>query len=537
MSDYFLNKIYDSLLSNKPVPKKPEPIVEKKETFKPLSKVYEVLVREAVDHRAIYGSEELVDPNEIPQKPGLQTLGAVSDKMYREISQRVRSEASSLDASISTLFKLAKLPKKYHNFVKETMINSGLEKPEEFLQLLIQKKEQGSGLFEVKEGTFNSIALALQNINEAFTNEKKSLQTFLTSLFQTVPVQRGAAVGPGELFFSMISNAQVAVGQKENETTNKKQKSGDLYVPNLGVVEAKATTPSGALLGGDGAANESLNIIPKKLQEIDKNYQRRTSFELKKLQQIQNILNTTKTDNPEKEFYTLKQKIEDIIDKSQLDIDLKKFDSIIRQTSPKQPSLLTQLSTGNKWVVWKNKQGISFLEKYKKLIQERINKTKNYEQEQKLDTTDLAVLLADSISILKRKENILPSENIYKTLIDILVLIRSERPINPEKELKVIFPTLESIYKATETFEQCSRLVGAIHLYCYTKIHPSNYYLFVNVANGSESKDNSYVVKSPTSLQEAIAIAYNKDISFVTQIDAYEAGTKIAESVKIRYNP
>ena len=44
MSDYLLNKIYDSLLSNKPVPKKPEPIVEKKKTFKSLSKVYEVLV-------------------------------------------------------------------------------------------------------------------------------------------------------------------------------------------------------------------------------------------------------------------------------------------------------------------------------------------------------------------------------------------------------------------------------------------------------------------------------------------------------------
>ena len=41
MSDYFLNKIYDSLLTKKPVPKKPESIVEKKETFKPLSKIYE----------------------------------------------------------------------------------------------------------------------------------------------------------------------------------------------------------------------------------------------------------------------------------------------------------------------------------------------------------------------------------------------------------------------------------------------------------------------------------------------------------------
>jgi hypothetical protein len=48
MSDYFLNKIYDSLLSNKPVPKKPEPIVEKKESFKPLSNVYETVIQQKI---------------------------------------------------------------------------------------------------------------------------------------------------------------------------------------------------------------------------------------------------------------------------------------------------------------------------------------------------------------------------------------------------------------------------------------------------------------------------------------------------------
>ncbi len=40
MSDYFLNKIYDSLLSKKPVPKKPEPIVEKKEAPATLQQAY-----------------------------------------------------------------------------------------------------------------------------------------------------------------------------------------------------------------------------------------------------------------------------------------------------------------------------------------------------------------------------------------------------------------------------------------------------------------------------------------------------------------
>jgi hypothetical protein len=43
MSDYFLNKIYDSLISKKPVPKKPEPIVEKKKTHKTLTESYQLV--------------------------------------------------------------------------------------------------------------------------------------------------------------------------------------------------------------------------------------------------------------------------------------------------------------------------------------------------------------------------------------------------------------------------------------------------------------------------------------------------------------
>jgi hypothetical protein len=42
MSDYFLNKIYDSLISKKPVPKKLEPIVEKK-NLKTLSESYQLV--------------------------------------------------------------------------------------------------------------------------------------------------------------------------------------------------------------------------------------------------------------------------------------------------------------------------------------------------------------------------------------------------------------------------------------------------------------------------------------------------------------
>jgi hypothetical protein len=72
MSDYFLNKIYDSLLSKKPVPKKPEPIVEKKETFKPLSKVYTLMYEEDLQGQLFTTVKGKDGPREEPifKKPG-----------------------------------------------------------------------------------------------------------------------------------------------------------------------------------------------------------------------------------------------------------------------------------------------------------------------------------------------------------------------------------------------------------------------------------------------------------------------------------
>ena len=112
MSDYLLNKIYDSLLSNKPVPKKPEPIVEKKKTFKSLSKVYEVLVREKVEHVALYGSKEDVDPKNVPDRSaqGLETLGVASQEVVKRVKQQINFEQQNVRQLIKdVLFQKANI--------------------------------------------------------------------------------------------------------------------------------------------------------------------------------------------------------------------------------------------------------------------------------------------------------------------------------------------------------------------------------------------------------------------------------------------
>jgi hypothetical protein len=91
MSDYFLNKIYDSLLSKKPVPKKPETIVEKKESFKPLSDVYyKILLEQEQDQYKVTG-----EPVDEPSKK--ETIGVVSQNQYDQIKNRVRGIAVKPD--------------------------------------------------------------------------------------------------------------------------------------------------------------------------------------------------------------------------------------------------------------------------------------------------------------------------------------------------------------------------------------------------------------------------------------------------------
>jgi hypothetical protein len=567
MSDYFLNKIYDSLLSKKPVPKKPEPIVEKKEAFKPLSKVYEILVREKVDHRAIYGSEELVDPKAVPSKPGLQTLGAVSDRMYRKITQQVRAETGDLDKSIKDLFKIANLPEKVHDFVKEKMISSDLSRPEEFINLLIQKKKDGKGLFEVPTGAFNSIQLALIGLGEYFQNEKREITTFLSSLLKDKPSMAATAVGAGELFFSMVTNAQVAGGAtKEEDVDESGQKSGDLQIPNLGLVEAKATGMSGgkkkkisgARLGGDGSANDSLDLIPQFLQKISSGYVERGSFEKQILEKIINYLRNIPDDklNDPNAFVKASQDIKNYLQKAELSKigrDINKFNSLknaynIPITLNSLVNFSSQTDETDKkkkesWNILKNQKnltkGIPFIKRYLNYLQELLNYrdkeiAQAQQQGQKLQTNYLDILLYDAVNFIRKNQT---PDQALNSLIEVMVLLRNQKTTESQlkQQLQSTFTRAETIYNLTKNRNECNKLIGAIHLYCYSVITKPAYYLLLNTVDGFESKNNCLIFKTPSSLQEAFEVANRPGIQFNTRVDTGK--TIIAKSVNIEYYP
>jgi hypothetical protein len=124
MSDYFLNKIYDSLISKKPVPKKSEPIVEKKETFKPLSKVYQLIYEQEVP----VSSNQQLQVNASPdQLDSLSKLSGITDKQAVEklfaIYEFLKKNNSFKDVN----FRTGSDPKRIYNYTGPTRTYSDIQ--------------------------------------------------------------------------------------------------------------------------------------------------------------------------------------------------------------------------------------------------------------------------------------------------------------------------------------------------------------------------------------------------------------------------
>lgn len=113
MSDYFLNKIYDSLLSNKPVPKKP--IVEKKEIkkFVPFANIYQL----------VYEQETPVNNNQIElvnaapeQLDALSKLSGINDKQVLQKLFTIYEFVKKTNAFENTNFKTGSDSKRIYNY-------------------------------------------------------------------------------------------------------------------------------------------------------------------------------------------------------------------------------------------------------------------------------------------------------------------------------------------------------------------------------------------------------------------------------------
>jgi hypothetical protein len=563
MSDYFLNKIYDSLLSNKPVPKKPEPIVEKKETFKPLSKVYEVLVREAVDHRAIYGSEELVDPNEIPQKQGLQVLGAVSDKMYREIAQRVQVETGSSITTIKSLLEKKKLPvKQLVNQFKERIIGADLQYGNEFLNLLLKE----NGLLKIPStGTFNCVEPVVNNFITLFPqgeSDKDKLYNFLVNMLQyPLKLDSSMNIGPGEVYLCLFADASMSVGEGGG-------KSGDITVNGVGL-EVKSTTFKegeedgkkgsrtgvGARLGGaKGYANNSLISIPEYIKSISESSNKQgfdaTQKTNKKLideinNEIQIIKSRLNPENSAQMFNEFYNKLKNISHRNRmadyflLNRVFKPFEIIWSLNNEISKDLLLPIKGTGKSVAQQfqpisNKTAPTFIDVYQKYItKENVPSFKETQQETpkkiKESTSRLDELLSWALNAIKELPNVE-----FNDIVDKVILPTnnySPERVDISNELKAFLKTRDNILANYTSLTEAGELVGAMHLYTYKLVTKFQKLLIVNTKKG-----DSIIFNAPNNLQEALEIVRTPGIYIKAGIDKPDGKTEgRAQSVNIQY--
>lgn len=520
MSDYFLNKIYDSLLSNKPVPKKPEPIVEKKETFKPLSKVYEVLVREKVEHVAIYGSKEDVDPKNIPDKTeqGLETLGVASKDLVSKLKRQINFEKSNVTALLDSVFVKANIPKRHREAfpaIYQTLLESGFPYVEQLLEKIITNK----GIFNIEEtNTYNTINTATNKTIQVLSDitDVSSYKDSLDQMFRTFitldPKIGSTNIGPGEVFYSIFSNATIAKGEGEG-------KAGDLEVNGL-EYEVKATTTKGARLGGSGMANKAMLEIPKKLGA---NFLGKIQFIIKSLNNVKNIFDSAVAGNIS--FEDFKRQIQTIARTPSLrEYRLDKFENITSFND------LVSTSEG-KWN--RVAKGITFKQKYENFINNSVKEATaeatNLKTPQEDVTRRLDVLLYDAVNFLKKNQPNTPLEQI----IDIVALVNNEDTVPVKDILRNFFKDTNTLYNYFANFENVTKFIGALHLYSYTVKTRYAKLLLINVPSG-----NVIIFNAPKTLEEAVTITNTDGVKFDTSVD-YGAATRTerGKSVNILYKP
>lgn len=253
MSDYFLNKIYDSLLSNKPVPKKP---VLVKESKKPstLEQAYHNIALKRVNEE----TEILMQQ----QPSGDVEHHKISDELASKIKKDIRKEtAVNVDQKQTTVKKeideVLKLkgwyisPKEYtktleevvHAFTEEEIV------PENFIKYSQTIQEKNNALRNTLLSNPKKPFEYLQLVPEWFHNLFRSgnANKVVNMLWDVTPKLQ-PAIGNGEIAFTLLSDA-------------KKGETGDLYFDEYGHVELKGI---GGFMDGDG----HVNTTPQELNSI-----------------------------------------------------------------------------------------------------------------------------------------------------------------------------------------------------------------------------------------------------------------------------
>jgi hypothetical protein len=249
MSDYFLNKIYDSLLSKKPVPKKPEPIVEKKEV-KPttLQQAYYRIQIEQINEETDILMQQRPDGN-VEQ---FEVTDELANKIKKSIRRETKVEGSSVNEALNTVLTEKGWKENNPSFesVLQQVINafdSGDINPSKIVNYSKLAAQTNNPLYNKVIQSPNTVQSLQEIIPDWFNNfftDNSGINIASKIWDIDFAAKGGTKVGKLELLCTMISHSN-------------KGDVGDLMFPGYGEVEVKG---SDARMGGDAFAPKNTPV-------------------------------------------------------------------------------------------------------------------------------------------------------------------------------------------------------------------------------------------------------------------------------------
>jgi hypothetical protein len=230
MSDYFLNKIYDSLLSKKPVPKKSEPVVEKKKVFKPLSEI--------LNERYQVKFKKHDDPE--------YTEIEVSDAQFRQAFRHLQVAEDQIDQYIKEIAKTG---------LNEKQVREVLR--------LVFSHDNPSDFFNVFQNKMTIEEYLQQKDIVNYTVNRYKLDRALVSDLLTFEPATKPSTGKGEVFMMLF----VQGARKGSTSEQQGSESGDIVVDG---VEYEIKGSNARIRGqkGYGSFDAARKAFESSLQEL-----------------------------------------------------------------------------------------------------------------------------------------------------------------------------------------------------------------------------------------------------------------------------
>jgi hypothetical protein len=506
-----------------------------------LSEIYSTILE---SQRVAIFSQDVQDPSVPPEQPSsnAKMLGIVSkdyaNRIERDSQLSGPEEVSSEGGKKKSLLQAVvedKVGISSPNFVRNIssslrsiMVDSGYPHIGKLLRQILS----GNGIFSIFDSSeYNAIQTVINQLPSELKNEH--LEGMLLRIFENTTKFGSTNVGPGELFFSLFTDAKVAGASAA------KNKSGDLEVGNLNV-EVKSTD---ARYGGDRYCLAAFENIQKALKGIYKSGRsvakdkqlaaERLLLELKHFKE-DNRLTPTEKFQKFIEYYTNyipslhrqnRGPFQTVLTKIQRGLK-DSFSSATFDTMVK--SDFQVMLGGRKGGVPLYSLMYNVIGSLKKLQTEEENSSAALKFDSRLDN----VLASAFESIKESKPNI-----DYEELIDLILFVNNYNPrtleqrsgYNIKEDLKqTLGQNVGNILNLS--LQQIETLIGAMHLTSYTNYTKYDKLMMLNKLSGSV-----FIVDAPNTLKEGLAVCNNPNIKIEAIIDNPQSKTAVGFSAMISY--